>query len=196
MSEERREIDRLKLEVKKLQKLAYLDGLTELYNRRGFEEVAEGFLSELVWSRKQDEQRNSIFIKSFSVALFDIDDFKKVNDTFGHEMGDKVLVRFAETLRDNVRDIDISARWGGEEFILGLVGASEEDAFKVADKIRKQVSEDKLQMDGKAVHFTVSGGVVGFDETGGLKEMFRRVDKALYEAKNSGKNRIVRYNSG
>ena len=187
------EIQCLKEEIKKLKELAYKDELTSLYNRRGFRDGIEGFLSELKWSSERPEQRESVFIKNFSIILFDIDDFKKVNDTFGHDVGDKVLVFLSDVVRENIRDIDLSARWGGEEVILGLVGASEEDAYKIADRIREQVSSEKLKIDGKEIYFTISGGVASFNETGDFDEMFRCADKALYDAKKNGKNRIVKY---
>ncbi len=191
--DERSQIRKLKKEIEHLQQLAYKDELTNLYNRRGFKEGTEKFLSELVWAKKHPDHRKSIFIKNFSIILFDIDDFKKINDSFGHQTGDSVLSRIGATMLENVRDIDLAGRWGGEEIILGLVGASEEDAFRMADRIREHIAKEKLQLDGETVNFTVSGGVASFDKADGFDDLFSHADKALYEAKNRGKNKVFKY---
>lgn len=187
------EIQKLREQVAKLQELAYKDELTGLFNRRGFKEGAEGFLSEVSWDKEQSDQRKSIFIKNFSVAMFDIDDFKKLNDAYGHETGDRALQFMAEVVNENVRDIDLAARWGGEEIVLGLIGASEEDAYKIAERIRTQIEGEKLKIGGEEVHFTVSGGVCSYEQAKGFDELLALADKALYKAKEGGKNRIVKF---
>lgn len=194
MSEDK-EIRKLRDEIEQLKKFAYKDELTGLLTRRGFAEGTDGFLSELSWVKEQSEKRESVVIKNFSIILFDIDDFKKLNDTFGHQAGDAVLVRLAEILEENVRDIDLPARWGGEELVLGLVGANENDAYKIAERVRGQTEGEKLQFDGKDIRFTVSGGVASFEEVKDFEELFSLADKALYKAKKEGKNKVVRHSS-
>jgi len=186
-------VKKLKKEIKRLQELAYHDELTELYNRRGFKEESEKFLKEAVVSKKYKDKRKSIFIDNFSLIVFDIDNFKKLNDTYGHDAGDAAIKFLAKTIKGKVRAIDTVARWGGEEFIVGLVGASEEDAFNVANDIREKISKAKLKWQGKSVHFTVSGGVSDLRKFKTLEELFGVADKALYKAKRSGKNKIVMF---
>lgn len=188
------DIQKLKARIKELEALAYKDELTGLLNRRGFHELAGRFLSEIAWGEKeQSDQRKSVFIKSFSVAMFDIDDFKKLNDTHGHSVGDRALQFVAEVVNDNVRDIDLAARWGGEEILLGLVGATEEDAYKVANRIREQIGAARLKVDGKEVHFTISGGVASCEKAKGIDELLELADRALYQAKKEQKNKIVKF---
>ncbi len=185
------EIQKLKEEIKRLRELAYKDELSGLYNRRAFNDYANKFLDEL--NSRGEYERESILIKSFSLALFDIDDFKAINDAHGHQTGDRVLKAFAKVVLENVRDIDLACRWGGEEIMVGLVGANEEDALRIAERIRKNVADTILQSDdGRKIDFRVSGGVAGYQQDGDLEEMIKLADRALYEAKKSGKNKIVK----
>lgn len=186
-------IKTLKKEIEKFKKLAYHDELTELYNRRGFKEESGKFLKEAIVSKKYKDKRKSIFIDNFSLIVFDIDNFKKLNDAYGHDAGDAAIKFLARTVKEKVRAIDTVARWGGEEFVLGLVGASEEDGFNVADDIRERISKAKIKWRGKYIHFTVSGGVSDLRKFKTLEELFNAADKALYKAKRSGKNRIMKF---
>lgn len=191
--EEEREIERLRQEVRRLKELAYKDELTGLYNRRGFREYSEKFLAELIAAKNFPGQRESVSIKNFSLLVFDIDNFKGVNDTYGHEAGDKALKLVGRVIRENTRDIDLASRWGGEEIVVGLVGANEEDAFRVADRIREVVAQSELRFDGKKIKFTISGGIASFGQGENLEDIFRFADLALYQAKKRGKNLIVKY---
>lgn len=177
----------LEKELKRLRELAYKDELTGLFNRRGFKEESARFLAEVTKFRKQPERRESFVVKNFGLILFDIDNFKKLNDTYGHEAGDKALQKLAAIIAERVREIDIVSRWGGEEIIVGLVGAAERDAYNIAESIREKVK--------KETKFTVSGGVVSFDEAHNFDKLFELADKALYKAKNSGKNKIIKASS-
>ncbi len=187
-----RKINQLKKEIKRLKELVYKDELTKLYNRRGFKEEADKFIHEVITSKKYQEKRKSFLIKNFSLIVFDIDNFKKLNDTYGHEAGDQALRLISQLILERVREVDIVARWGGEEIIVGLVGASETDAFKIADDIREKIERMKLKWRGKVIKFTISGGVASFDKIKNFEELFRQADKSLYEAKNSGKNIIFK----
>ncbi len=182
----------LRAEIKQLKELAYKDELTRLYNRRGFSEEAKKFLSELAGYKKNPERRESFIVKNFSIIVFDVDHFKKFNDTYGHQAGDEVLKKVSEVVLESVRDIDLVARWGGEEIVLGLVGASERDAYGIADSIRKRIMHTPTVWKRKKLHITVSGGVAGFDKVDTFDDLFRLADKALYQAKKGGRNIIVR----
>ena len=149
----------------KIRKAAYLDELTKILNRRGFEK----------------EIRN---IKKGSVIFIDVDHFKKVNDTYGHEFGDYVLKEFANVVKQNIRNSDIFARIGGEEFVLILPHTSYESALKVAEKLRKAI--EKHDFKGKKI--TASFGVSEFE--GDLQMAIEIADEALYEAKRNGRNQV------
>jgi len=175
----------LEEELKRLRPLVFKDELTGLYNRRGFYEEAKKFLDELKLAGNVKERRLSFVIKNFGVVIFDIDDFKQINDRHGHEAGDKALKDLARIILGRVREIDIVARWGGEEIVLGLIGANEQDAFLVADGIRKQAAD--------SFQFTISGGVSAFNEAVTVDDLVREADQALYKAKRTGKNKIVKF---
>lgn len=160
--------------------MALTDPLTKLYNRRIFVEVAEKELSRT--SRLRD---------SFSIILLDIDNFKKINDTYGHDVGDMVLRTVAEVLKKNIRKMDMVARWGGEEFIVMLPNTNLESAVKVAEKLRKLIERAKIKLpSGEVINITVSAGVSSFKGQRSLDEIIKEADIALYAAKNGGKNRV------
>ncbi len=183
-----KQIEKLKAEIEKLKTLTNKDELTGLLNRRGFKEEVGQFISEVSSFKDHPERRKSIVIKDFSLVVFDIDDFKKINDTFGHQVGDRALQFLSKLILDRAREIDLVARWGGEELIVGLPGADIDDAFNFAEDVRK-----KLENSEEEVKLTVSGGVAGFHEAEDFENLFKNADSALYEAKNSGKNKIIKY---
>ncbi|WP_297442171.1 diguanylate cyclase [Sulfurimonas sp.] len=168
----------LKEKQKELELLASTDPLTKLYNRRYFTQISEKILNLA--------KRNK---EALSVMMLDIDDFKKINDTFGHKVGDDVLVSLAKTLKEESRKSDIICRFGGEEFILLLPNTDIKGAYVIAQKIRKKIHELRVNHD---VKFTVSIGVSEVDlakeET--IEQSIKRADDALYEAKRSGKDRV------
>jgi diguanylate cyclase (GGDEF)-like protein len=159
---------------------ALLDGLTGLANRRSAEETLR---SELA--------RAARFGIGGCLVLADLDDFKRVNDQFGHPVGDEVLKTFAQTLLDTVRESDVAARWGGEEFALVLSGTGAEGGANLAERARAAIEAETLSAAGGDVSVTASFGVAAFNDTDELGELVAAADSALYAAKRAGKNRVV-----
>ncbi len=162
-------------------KAARKDSLTGIANRGDFLEGAERLL-----------QRARSDGTSFSVIMFDLDEFKSINDTFGHNAGDAVIRRFAEIARSMLRPTDLFGRYGGEEFVVALPKATIEAAYVIAERIRYAFSTAALVVDDQAIPTSVSGGVAaaGVDTT--IDLIVRAADSALYRAKRLGRNRIER----
>ena len=152
------------------------DKLTSVYNRAKFEEYLN--------LKCKDYKR---YEKPLSLAILDIDYFKHINDTYGHLIGDKILKRLAEICISNIRESDLFARWGGEEFVLLLSETDLKTAVDVCEKLRKKV-EDELFED--EIKITVSFGVTQLREDDTKESFFRRADEALYKAKRNGRNRV------
>jgi two-component system cell cycle response regulator len=168
-----------------LKQSAFRDGLTGLYNRK--------FMDEHIKKLAPQAIREDINI---GVLLLDMDHFKAVNDEYGHDIGDKVLKELARILLENVRESDIVIRYGGEEFVVLLVGVkSEEDALNVANKIRVAVSENEIDVyAGNKLKKTISIGLSMFPtDSKNIDSVIKNADIALYEAKNSGRNQVVRF---
>ena len=126
--------------------------------------------------------------------MFDIDFFKKINDTYGHNIGDLVLQKIAEISRSVLRDIDIIGRIGGEEFAMLLPHTNLEDSIKVAERLRIEISNGKIVLEKEVLeNFTASFGVVSAHKNSTIDELLIKVDKALYEAKESGRNRVCSF---
>ncbi len=156
---------------------AHTDTLTSLWNYGYFQYKLD---EEIMKARSQKE--------NLSVLMIDIDDFKKFNDTFGHQIGDEALKKVANSLKRCSRKMDITCRYGGEEFGLILPNTSKEEALAIAERMRKTM-EDELIVNTK---FTISIGVASFPEDAQTKEeIIRKADLALYRAKREGKNKIV-----
>ncbi len=165
---------------KKAEELARTDMLTGLPNRRAFRENGEHIFA----SAKR-------YKHSLSTMMVDIDYFKKVNDTYGHEAGDRVLVGIAEAIRESSREVDLSGRWGGEEFVFLLPATEKADAVILADRLRIQISKLKIKYKEKLISVTSSIGVAWLDdECGTLEMLLDRADIALYKAKESGRNQV------
>lgn len=163
----------------KLQRLAETDPLTGLTNRRGlFATIARTFGPDRAFPR-------------CAILLADIDHFKAVNDTHGHEAGDRVLVAFAERLRGAMRRDSVIARWGGEEFLVVLAGADASDAAGVAERLLGAVSREPIAVDGMSLRITTSIGV-SLTAVGEMRidAAVARADTALYAAKRGGRNRV------
>ncbi len=159
------------------------DAMTGLYNRRFLEE----YVNQLV---SGSQRRKSPFV----VLMLDLDFFKQVNDTHGHEVGDKVIKALAEILVRNVRSSDMAVRYGGEEFLLVLMDTHAEAAMAVAEKIRQEVAETKVAIPGGILQKTISIGVSEFPkDTDTFWQVVKFADVALYKAKETGRNRVIRF---
>jgi two-component system, cell cycle response regulator len=168
---------------RKLKKLSITDGLTELYNHRHVHELLH---EEFERSRRSGDP--------IAVVMLDLDRFKQVNDTYGHPTGDVILYETARILRDTAREIDMIGRYGGEEFIAILPGASEADALQFAERVRRRVEEYVYRDEGTEVRMTMSAGVASHPEfeVDNPDLLLKRADEALYAAKEGGRNRVVR----
>lgn len=170
-----------KVKEEKLVMLATMDGLTGVFNRRHFLFLAE-----------QEVARSKRYNKDLFFLMFDLDHFKEINDTFGHETGDQVLQDFASICTAGLRKADIFGRMGGEEFAALVVEAHEEEALAVAERIRKNFAAKHIIRDDTEKHPSVSIGVSRLDpKTGSLEAAYALADKALYEAKSEGRSRVV-----
>lgn len=166
------------------------DPLTGLKTRAYFEEQVGTYLA--FPKKSASARRESFGFETLSVVFFDIDHFKKVNDTYGHEAGDIVLQDVAQAVKTSLRAGDTVARWGGEEMLASLLGAGEADAAAKAEEIRRKVAA--LAFPGiPGLTVTVSSGVATHQEGEDLKALVKRADQGLYKAKETGRNKVVRY---
>ena len=169
----------LEIENHSLEKVANYDPLTHLLNRRSMDR----FLEEAWEDVKQGKE-------TFCLIMSDIDDFKKINDTYGHASGDVVLSQVARTLLDNVRDEDCVCRWGGEEMLI-LTRANKKAATAVAERICKDVSEMVVIEKGIRIYVTLTLGVAEYKEGETIHSIINAADERLYQGKKRGKNRVV-----
>ncbi len=172
------EYKKLETEKQQFEVLSTTDVLTGVMNRAGVQQFLQR-LFESNFSRNQ-----------MGVMLFDIDYFKKINDSLGHDAGDVVLSEIARIINEQVRQTDIFGRWGGEEFILICSQISEERLITLADKLRETIEQHSFFIDGQLIKVTVSIGATTVKATETFEAVFKRTDKALYNAKNSGRNQV------
>lgn len=168
-------------ETKKLYNEANCDTLTGLLNRRGFDEQYKKY--------KEISQKKPL--QTAALAVIDLDHFKSVNDTYGHDIGDLVLQKFAKLLQRDLRDIDIPARWGGEEFVILLRSTTIEESVIVLNRIRNSCEQMEIQTPQGILNVTISIGVTpidNFSET--IDSYVKKADIGLYQAKESGRNRV------
>jgi diguanylate cyclase (GGDEF)-like protein len=164
-----------------VQRQALVDSLTGLANRRLCEAALE-----------KEIGRADRFGEPLSLVVADIDDFKNVNDRYGHATGDEVLKEFARALQDTVREIDLAGRWGGEEFVVGLPGTDLAGGVRLAERVRAALAQRTVKApNGERLRVTASLGVAEFDGHRGLTELLADADAALYRAKRGGKDRVA-----
>ena len=176
--------------VKRLEELATLDGLTGLYNKRAMLEMAE-----------QKMAASKRFNRKLSVLITDIDHFKKVNDTYGHDVGDVVIKGLGDILRRAKRNTDAVARFGGEEFVIICEETDARGAMLLAERIREELKRTVFHAKSGAVaqtlQVTCSLGVATFPDAGETwEEMFKAADEALYVSKRSGRDRCTAWTPG
>ncbi|MFQ3191084.1 MAG: diguanylate cyclase [Paraglaciecola sp.] len=164
-----------------LEKISRIDGLTGLYNRRFWEE-------QFVMEYKRDKRSES----PSALLMLDIDNFKRVNDTYGHPAGDEVIKTLANIIKKATRETDVSGRYGGEEFAVILPDTPVANVEFVAERIRRLVEKSVVVYDESNISFTVSIGIAGFKHTyKDSTQWLDMADKSLYQAKAAGKNRVI-----
>lgn len=170
------------IENARLYNMAFYDALTKVFMRRYFEAWLD-----------QEFARVKRYRTDLAIIMFDIDHFKKINDTYGHQAGDYVLQQIAQVVKENVRAADVLARYGGEEFVICLPETKIDKAFNSAERIREQVEKKEFTYDGKKIPVTISLGVASFRETpeDSVAQFIKDVDSALYQSKEGGRNRVT-----
>ncbi len=175
-------VESLLEKAKKITQNIYVDALTKVYNRKFINEKLPAKIEKAIDT-----------FTPLSVAMCDIDHFKKINDVYGHQAGDMVLSFLGSFLKTHVRGNDIVARYGGEEFLILLEGIEKKDAYNVMERLRETLSKEEIDIDnGRKIKITISIGISSFPDDGStLKELIEASDIALYKAKNGGRNRVI-----
>ena len=174
----------LKRYQEELKVLASTDPMTKLYNRRYFNELSKNIL--------KGERPNA---SEHSLMILDIDKFKSINDKYGHQVGDEVIVFVADMLRNNQRKSDVICRYGGEEFVILLPETSLENAVFVAEKIRKRIAKSIVSISGEesfTVSVSIGVSIIDILNESNIEAVLKRAGDALYEAKNLGRNRVCK----
>ncbi|NLJ79457.1 MAG: diguanylate cyclase [Firmicutes bacterium] len=162
---------------KRLKHLSRTDDLTQLYNRRAFHDYLQKHID---YTRRYQDP--------LSIAMLDVDYFKGINDSYGHSVGDSVLVKLSQILIKNIRKADLAARWGGEEFVILMPKTEIEKAFKVCERLRTEIKSTRFT---RGISISVSIGVTQFAPEDTSDELIKRVDQALYKAKAKGKDNVL-----
>ena len=178
-----RDITERKRLQEELQQQATTDGLTGLTNRRHFLELAHNELKRAVRLNHP-----------MAIALIDIDHFKSINDALGHAAGDQALLAFTKICQNKIREIDIFARFGGDEFVLLLPETSFEQAYKVVERIRLLLATQPINLGGRLVSTSISSGISTLSSVHeNIDTLLSQADQALYRAKEAGRNQVVGY---
>ncbi|MTI65844.1 MAG: diguanylate cyclase [Firmicutes bacterium] len=168
---------------KELSKISITDPLTKVNNRRRIIEIARNEFNE---SKKNNQD--------LSLCMIDIDHFKRVNDTYGHAIGDLVLKKLANECKNIIRKVDSFGRFGGEEFIIILPETDSDSAFNIAERIRNKISNMEINNEEEKIFITISIGVSTLKDETKINDLINKADKALYDAKNNGRNQVKRSN--
>jgi diguanylate cyclase (GGDEF)-like protein len=171
----------LALENNRLYEISVLDGLTNIYNRRYLE---QRLMEEVAYSRR--------YTKPLSVVLLDIDFFKRLNDTYGHQAGDHVLRKVAAILSEALREYDVVARYGGEEFAIVLPTTPKQKSATIAERLRLAICGEDFRFKDQDINCSISLGVACFPDDGqDADSLVASADKALYKAKDCGRNQVA-----
>jgi diguanylate cyclase (GGDEF)-like protein len=169
--------------VDKIKQVSDTDDLTGLYNMRAF---------TVVYQRTFKQAMR--YARPLSVVMIDSDNLKSVNDSYGHDAGNRLLQHIVNRIREELRGSDVLARYGGDEFVVLLIETGAAGAVEMGDRIRRAVAESRLEFAGHTITTTVSVGVAGFPRDGGDPDsLLEKADRALYRAKQAGKNRVVAF---
>lgn len=171
------DIDQRRIMEETMKEMAFTDALTGIGNRRMLMEAAS-----------HEVERGLRYKHPMALLLIDLDNFKHINDTYGHLVGDDILIQFAKCLEHQIRTTDIKTRYGGDEFVVVLVEANEQDALDTAIRLQHAVSQKDFNIPEV---LTISIGITTLNPTDTLIEMVKRSDQALYKAKKTGKNKTV-----
>ena len=180
LAEYKKEVNTLNVNINKYREETITDHLTGLHNRKYLD-------------IKLDEEINrfSRHKQPFCILLLDLDDFKIINDSYGHVIGDQVLKHLAEIIKKHIRKTDFSFRYGGEEFLVLLLNTNIENAMKVAEQIRSKVASTNFTLKEKEFATTITIGVAQYIAGESLESLIERADKNLYKGKNNGKNKVI-----
>lgn len=171
----------LSIAHKELAEVAATDSLTSMLNRRAFSEIVEGYIQRMT---SADAHRTD------ALLVIDVDHFKEINDTFGHDIGDDALVLISSTIRSSLGEKDLAGRLGGEEFAIFLPGRIPEQVSGVAEAMRSAVGSVLFQPEDRRHRLSISIGGVVFSKALTFRELYRLADRQLYLAKNNGRNRV------
>ncbi len=176
------QVENVRKQAELYRELAGTDSLTSLVNRRHFMEIAENVIQQM----KSEKG-------GLAILMLDIDHFKNVNDQYGHKAGDTVLAAVAANIKNSLRGSDVAGRYGGEEFVILVSGASTDQCMRIAERIRLVVAQQEIQIDRAVVHVTISLGLVYItpDRELSLDDLINYADQAMYLAKQQGRNRVV-----
>ncbi len=191
-----KKIKELEKEIKRLKILAERDFLTGIYNREGFIRQAGKFLEAIRRDGVEMKEGRRFVIFDFSIIFVDLDGLKKLNDVCGHKTGDGFIKSAAEVFLKNLRDLDIVGRWGGDEFVIGLVNADFENSVKIAEKLKKKLSAVKISGALGAFKPSASFGIVSVGNKSrkasfNLQKLIEKADANMYEVKKGKKKGIV-----
>lgn len=179
----------LQQENRRLQVEAHTDPLTKTLNRNGF-----SLLMDARWNDIKRLLRNPLAERPrFSMLCIDIDDFKSVNDTYGHPVGDEALRQIGNTLRARLRESDIIGRFGGDEFVVGLVDDDLADAIRVSEEVLSRMAATKIVSEQSEFHVSLSVGISTLTNQDNWQELYSQADRALYATKEAGKGHVVTY---
>jgi diguanylate cyclase (GGDEF)-like protein/PAS domain S-box-containing protein len=175
-----RDISKTRKTEEELLRMAAMDPLTGAFNRREFTSIAE-----------REALRSNRYHHPLSVLMFDIDNFKRLNEVYGHSAGDKILQRFTMICTNALRNVDVFGRWGGEAFVALLPETDIQGATVIAERLRKLTADNLLTFNDHKINFTVSIGIAEFkDGETSIDAVLNRADSAVYDAKKSGRDRI------